>query len=490
MHLNRTSTPRYALGTIALALGLLAACASPPPGGEGPQAGESRPLEASLEAHPASGPAPLAVVFVPGAHGPDGAALACTLDFGDGAAAPVVCNADARHTYARPGRYTAKLTASDERGRAAEARAAVRVGEAPADNRPPAASLSAQPANGEAPLDVTFTLETADPDGDPLSCTLDFGDGSSASACSGSQNHTYTAPGNYTATLTVDDGRGGQASATAVLRVDEPAASPQFAIELLFTQQPDPEVRAAFENAAARWERVITGDLRDVEANVPAGSCLEDNPGFQGTVDDLLIVADVAYIDGEGNVLGSAGPCYVRGGSGQPDYFLPYFGVMRFDSADLDRMKRNGTLEAVILHEMGHVLGIGTLWEAGPFDFLNHEAASCQDSNEVTYDGARALDAYHALGAVGEVPVENGGGAGTKCGHWREATFDTELMTGWLDGASAPLSRVTVGALDDLGYRVDYGQADAYVLPSGQAGALGAGERLEEVLIFPEPPGP
>ena len=30
------------------------------------------------------------------------------------------------------------------------------------------------------------------------------------------------------------------------------------------------------------------------------------------------------------------------------------------DSPDIPRMKASGTLDAVILHEMGHVIGIGT----------------------------------------------------------------------------------------------------------------------------------
>jgi hypothetical protein len=35
---------------------------------------------------------------------------------------------------------------------------------------------------------------------------------------------------------------------------------------------------------------------------------------------------------------------------------------MSFDTADLDRMEADGCLQDVILHEMGHVLGFGTLW--------------------------------------------------------------------------------------------------------------------------------
>jgi hypothetical protein len=35
---------------------------------------------------------------------------------------------------------------------------------------------------------------------------------------------------------------------------------------------------------------------------------------------------------------------------------------MQFDTADLANMQANGTLGDVITHEMGHVLGIGTIW--------------------------------------------------------------------------------------------------------------------------------
>ena len=36
---------------------------------------------------------------------------------------------------------------------------------------------------------------------------------------------------------------------------------------------------------------------------------------------------------------------------------------MQFDVADMAKLISNGTLQSVVLHEMGHVLGIGTLWD-------------------------------------------------------------------------------------------------------------------------------
>src|SRR5215207_4498866 len=74
----------------------------------------------------------------------------------------------------------------------------------------------------------------------------------------------------------------------------------------------------------------------------------------------------------------------------------------------------------------------------------------------------RALASNPALTAI---PVENSGGSGTRDSHWRESTFNNELMTGFLDSGANPLSRMTIGSLEDFGYTVDYGAADGYNIP-------------------------
>src|SRR5439155_22547292 len=103
--------------------------------------------------------------------------------------------------------------------------------------------------------------------------------------------------------------------------------------------------QSIFDQAAAKWESIIVGDL-------PAAT-------FNGVaVDDLLIDASAAAMDGPGNILGEAAPDRFRSGSQ-----LPYHGSMQLDPADLASMQANGTLLGVIEHEMGHVLGIGTLWQ-------------------------------------------------------------------------------------------------------------------------------
>jgi hypothetical protein len=58
--------------------------------------------------------------------------------------------------------------------------------------------------------------------------------------------------------------------------------------------------------------------------------------------------------------------------------------------------------------------------------------------------------------------VERDFGGGTACGHWDEECMGNELMTGFLGPSTSPLSRITVATLQDLGYQVDYSNADAF----------------------------
>ena len=87
-------------------------------------------------------------------------------------------------------------------------------------NRPPVCRLTApeQAQVGEAvPLDASAS---SDPDGDALSYSWDFGDGTPpAKTTFARATHSYARVGNYTAKVTVDDGKGGTSSATAPITV-------------------------------------------------------------------------------------------------------------------------------------------------------------------------------------------------------------------------------------------------------------------------------
>ena len=187
------------------------------------------------------------------------------------------------------------------------------------------------------------------------------------------------------------------------------------------------------------------------------------------SVDDLAIEIKIAPDDGPGGRLGSAGFCYATGG-------MPRYGAINLDVDDVARLRASGRLVDTLTHEIGHVLGIGTAWNFGGRTLLVGAG-----SGDPRFSGPVAVAAWATLGGSAAVPVESEGGEGTADAHWRESTFDDELMTGWLSGPVRPLSIVTVASLADLGYSVDLNGADPFsTAPSMRAFGL-HGERHDEV---------
>ncbi|MFC1575104.1 leishmanolysin-related zinc metalloendopeptidase, partial [Gemmatimonadota bacterium] len=239
-----------------------------------------------------------------------------------------------------------------------------------------------------------------------------------------------------------------------------------FAIELQFMTSVTPAQQAVFEAAVTRWQQVITGDVPDWTLPLVAGGCQPVSEA--GPIDDVKIYITVTAIDGVGGVLGQAGPCYYR--LGTP---FPITGIMRLDVDDINSMLASGMLQDVIIHEMGHILGIGTFWNTGSNSFLVGDGTS-----DPYFNGPNAIAAFNALGGSGrtgtKVPVEALGGSGTAYSHWRESVHNNELMTGWISppGVPNPLSGITVGSLQDMGYVVDMGAADSYFVPFPGAALL------------------
>jgi hypothetical protein len=226
-------------------------------------------------------------------------------------------------------------------------------------------------------------------------------------------------------------------SATSIVSV----VSSEFGIQFEFGGAVSSANQIHFLRAARRWSEVITGDLPEA-----------------GGIDDLVIAVDISDMDGVGGVLGEARII------GQRPNGLPFHSEIVLDAADFAALKASGGLFAVIVHEIGHALGIGgERWNAlvvglgGP---------------SPSFRGARAIAEYDRLagaqGAMKGVPVEGSASQeGSRDSHWSEHVFMDEVMTPRLhnDGA-APLSRLTVAALADLGYVVNISAADHYTLAS------------------------
>lgn len=253
----------------------------------------------------------------------------------------------------------------------------------------------------------------------------------------------------------------------------------------------------SFGSAQARWEEAITGDLQSISRFTPPADDIGTE--FPAVLDDLYIKGAELSIDGAGGVLGRAGPRFIRSLSG-----LTVSGIMEFDSEDIQSLIINGQWEGVILHgeytfsfatkidtvlhlsnnanhcllfpEMGHVLGIGTLWRRlGLNDGVQCVGDDC--TCELEYgSGTFAEQEWQNICGEGAIlPIECDGGPGTAGSHFDEACLRNELMTGFVD-FDMRLSKITIGSLRDIGYQVDLTKADPFGIENlGSVNGLGPG---------------
>jgi hypothetical protein len=261
--------------------------------------------------------------------------------------------------------------------------------------------------------------------------------------------------------------------------VESGGSTRPFNITLRFVTPVTDKHARLFRRSAKRWQEIIVKDVPAITGTFPRNTCGDfGTPRFSGRIDDILIDVLLTEIDGPGNVLGSAGPCLVRVVDN-----LPVYGIMFFDTDDLDFIESLDLLDEVIIHEMGHVLGYGTVWQFER-ELLQFNAFG----RNPRFIGPAAVRAWQKLGGEGGVRVEGQFGPGTALAHWDEKTFDNELMTGFLNLGENPLSNVSALSMRDLGYTA-VAKGDPYQLPTGAtARSLVSGLDLSkgEKLIQPK----
>lgn len=324
---------------------------------------------------------------------------------------------------------------------------------------------------GDSPAIVAFSWNVSDGNGDQLTCSIDADDDGTdelvVDSCNGtaSRNIDFPDSGVFTVRFSVSDG---SSPAVETARTVTIGAGPTEGYDMVLrgTGSLSREHAAAFAEAEAFWESVIVRGTADFPI-APRPSCLDAGyPDLPAVIDDLIIDVKVGPIDGPGSILGQAGPSCFNASND-----MPLVGLMEFDEADIDDLSVE-TFKDVVRHEMGHVLGVGTLWDTTGFGGSRKVIDGAGTGNPI-FTGVRAVAEWSAFGRSGKVPVESTGGAGTADSHWRESTFGDELMTGYV-GASNPASKMTVASLADLGYHTDRDAADSYSLPSSSMRSSGS----------------
>ncbi len=208
-------------------------------------------------------------------------------------------------------------------------------------------------------------------------------------------------------------------------------------------------LKNAVVQAAQFWESVISSSPTNAAYNLAID--------VGGTVQ--------AWANGAGT-LASAGPSGIQYDSAG-FWKLPTKGTANINTNSEAIAALTSTVDyfkSVMIHEFGHVLGLGTYWDAKPGKALVDKTNAVYRAN--TYAGW-AYGELKGTYVQTAVPVTKGVGAGSDYAHWREEVFQTEIMTHLANqGKKMPVSQLTIAALRDLGWSVNYGAAELYKLPA------------------------
>jgi hypothetical protein len=192
---------------------------------------------------------------------------------------------------------------------------------------------------------------------------------------------------------------------------------------------------------------------------------------ISGQLNGTLVIS-ATNLDIGGGILGQAGFVVdgttivdiVRGDSiRRRELGVGRFAIMRLDN-DFIRNNSDDDITDVVIHEMGHALGIGTLWR---FNDLIQRVGRVGPEQYVGVNARRAYaieTGVAGLARTGFVPLEQAGGGGTAGAHWDDDDpfFNSfaknrrvELMTGFfVPNTDRFISRTTLASLVDLHYVV------------------------------------
>jgi len=250
----------------------------------------------------------------------------------------------------------------------------------------------------------------------------------------------------------------------ATLGLTSANAAITFSVSFTAQAQSDlsPAEQAIFTDAIQFWDDIIDGHRDGVNRAWNLSVDTFSSPASMGSV--TLGFAGPSALAYSGVVAGS--------GTSNGSFILSTAGAASFNVHP-----DAGSLQAAtIRHEIGHALGIGTLWE----DNELYTDGVVDPNREGTgtpgeFNGPAALAAFQAEFDPGAtfVPVELNGSGGTAHGHWNEAdsplfgdagsaliaisgpgiglSMDDELMSGSLSSPNW-ISNTTIASLYDIGF--------------------------------------
>ena len=260
---------------------------------------------------------------------------------------------------------------------------------------------------------------------------------------------------------------------TLAVSIGEPA---RFNLDVVYESIPTIAEAEIIEEAVARWESVIVGDMPAFRFydDVTLDNCGAEPVTLERglNVEDVQLRVDLLDTD---EYIYTQTICYYRRSTGLP--------IVSAIGIDFDRIARftssREDVVNVVASAIGQALGKNEWLYGEIHDLIRNRSAEWRggmpgaDSHFV---GPKAIAAFDAAGGTaysgGKVPLQNNGEYGTDA-RWRGSVFGNELMSStYAWGEPHPLSAITVQSFADLGYVVDVEAADAYTLPKAAGMSL------------------
>jgi Leishmanolysin len=237
-----------------------------------------------------------------------------------------------------------------------------------------------------------------------------------------------------------------------------------FIIDLRYLSPVSETQRAIIAAAVDKWSRALSKDRGGFRFNTAANKCFAGAPRLDEEHRSPVIFLSVANVDRVGGLLAYTQICEVS-----PRDTLPVLSHIRIDLNDIALLENAGTLLGVMTHELGHALGFV------PVTYLAKKlAAGGKVDPHLNGPAARAQFQERGAWYTGlTVPLEDASGDGPNNPHWRFMVFGDEVMSSSIiTGYRSPLSVITLGLFQDLGYNVDFSVADSYVVTPLFGGTL------------------
>jgi hypothetical protein len=202
---------------------------------------DSPPGSPSIPSGPASGRPGILQTYTVSAVDPDGDQIMYTFNWGDGSTSAIGLvdsgtAASANHTWKDAGTYQIIAMATDRQGRSSEWSEPLTI---ELNNPPNNPSTPSGPSSSRPGIPCAYSISATDPDGDQISYTFDWGDGSTtvigpvdSGAIVGS-NHTWAKGGRYQVRADATDSRGATSGSSEawIVTINAPPNRPSISSE-------------------------------------------------------------------------------------------------------------------------------------------------------------------------------------------------------------------------------------------------------------------